>query len=104
MVNTRQKMYTSNSKVYKWFSENGFTDVFPFVHTRFSKDAYFQGLSFDGLASKGTQLVLYQIKSNCKPSKKIQNQMALASKNSGVILLWFDVVDRKGVCVYGDNK
>ena len=99
-MNTRQRMYESNSKARKWLIENEYKDIHFFPHTRFSKDIHFQGLSFDGCASFGKQFVLFQVKTNCKPTKKIQAQMKIASRGSNVILLWVDVVKKKGVQVY----
>jgi len=99
-MNTRDKMRRGNSKVRKLLAEAGFQDIHMFPHTRFSKDLHFLSLSFDGFASLGTKICLFQIKSNCKPSRAIQEQMAKASESSGAYLLWFDVVDREGVKVY----
>ncbi|MCM8786843.1 MAG: hypothetical protein NC935_02185 [Candidatus Omnitrophica bacterium] len=95
-MNNRQKMYLANSLTRGWLEEKGYKDIHFFLHTRYSKDVYFQGLSFDGCASKGKQFVLFQVKTNKKPSKKVLEQMRKASKHSGVILLWFNKLKGEG--------
>jgi hypothetical protein len=94
-MNKRQKMYITNSLVRKWLEANGYKDLHFFPHNRFSKDVHFQDLSFDGCASLGTQFVLFQCKTNCKPTKKVIEQMAKAEKSSSVKLLWFNKVKGK---------
>lgn len=101
-MNTRQKMYETNGKARKWLRENGFVDIHLFPHTRYSKDIHFQGLSFDGCASLGKKLALFQIKTNDKPTKKVQAQMKLASNDSGVILIWISVF-KKEIEVWDTN-
>ena len=91
-MNTRERMYETNGKARKWLKENKFVDVHLFPHNRFCKDVHFQGLSFDGCASLEKRFVLFQIKTNEKPSKKIQEQMAIASKESSVVLIWMSIV------------
>lgn len=100
-MSTRDKMYESNGKIRKWLVLNGFEDLHFFPHTRYSKDVHFKGLSFDGCCSYGKTFVLFQAKTNCKPTKKIQARMEIVTEASGVMLLWCDVVKRKGVQVYG---
>jgi len=90
-MNTRQKMYRSNTIARKWLQENNYKDVHFFPHTRFNKDIHFQGLAFDGCASYGKQFVLFQVKTNVKCPKKIQIQMSQAEKSSGVKMLWINV-------------
>ena len=104
-MNTRQRMYESNGKAREWLKENNFEDVHLFPHNRFCKDVHFLGLSFDGCASFERKFVLFQIKTNDKPSKKVQEQMKIASEDSGVILLWLSVV-KADISVWGnyDNK
>jgi hypothetical protein len=99
-MNNIQRMYESNSKVRKWLVKNKFNDLHFFPHTRFSKDVHFNGLSFDGCCSLGDKFILFQVKTNTKPTKEIQIKMKDVSEKSGVILIWFNVVKRKGVEVY----
>lgn len=94
------KMHRTNSKVRKWLVENGFKDINFFPHTRFIKDLHFQDLDFDGLASLGTQLVLFQTKSNTKPSKKTIELYRDVSNKYNILCLWIVWIDRKGLKVY----
>ena len=94
MTNT-SKMYRTNAKVKKWLVENGYSDINFFPHTRFIKDIHFQGEGFDGLASKGTVLVLFQCKSNCRATKKTMEEYKTISNKFGIHCLWFNSIDRK---------
>ena len=94
-MNTRLKMYETNGFVRAWLKQNNYKDVHLFPHNRFSKDIHFQGLSFDGCASLDTKFVLFQIKTNCKPTKKEQEQMKKAEQESYVKILWFNKVKGK---------
>ena len=100
MINKRNKMQRSNSKIRKWMILNEFKDISFFPHTRWIKDVHFQGLEFDGLASKGTQLVLFQAKSNCKISKAKLEEYRAVSEKYGIICLWANCIDKKGVEIY----
>jgi citrate lyase synthetase len=100
MINKRNKMYQTNFKIRKWLVENGYKDIHFFVHTRFIKDLHFQGLEFDGLASIDTTLVLFQCKTNCKPTKKKMQEYRQVSKKYGISCIWINCVDRKGVEIY----
>jgi hypothetical protein len=99
-MSNRTKMYDTNSKARKWLVENGFTEIHFFPHTRFSKDAYFKGLGWDGLATYGHRLALFQTKTNCACTKKVQEQMRIAAGESGVILIWINKIKRKGLDVF----
>ncbi len=89
-MNNRQKMYKTNSLVKKWLFKKGFKDIHFFPHTRYSKDVHFSGFSADGLARKENRLVLFQIKTNKKPTKKMLSLMNKIEKESGILLYWFD--------------
>jgi hypothetical protein len=95
-MNNRDKMYMANSLTRKWLEKHGYADIHFFPHTRWSKDAHFQGLSFDGCASYLRRFVLFQVKTNCKPTKAQIDQMRKAEKDSYVGLLWFNKVNGKG--------
>ena len=89
------KMSRSNVKAKKWMTKNGYRDIFLFPHTRFSKDLHFHDQEFDGLASHEDRVVLFQVKSNCKPTKqKVREYDALAAQ-FGIECLWFNAIDRK---------
>lgn len=90
-----QKCSRSNVKARNWMKENGFSDTHFFGHTRWSKDLHFQGLEFDGIASLGTTLVLFQVKSNCRCPKKTLAKYQTVSKLFGISCLWINAVDRK---------
>ena len=89
------KMSRSNVKARRWMEENDFRDIHFFPHTRWSKDLHFQDLEFDGLATAGATLVLFQVKSNCKATKKTLEQYEAVFKKFYVRCLWFNAVDRK---------
>lgn len=99
--NTIQKSYRTNKKAKDWLIKNGFRDIHLFPHTRFIKDVHFQGLDFDGIASINTTLVLFQIKSNRKPTKELQRLYKEVSVKFNILCLWINNVDRVGVEVYG---
>jgi hypothetical protein len=90
-------MYETNGKARAWLEKNGFTDIHFFPHTRFSKDAYFKGLGWDGLCSCGKLLTLFQTKTNRGCTKKTKEQMLIASRESGVVLVWINAKTRKGL-------
>jgi len=94
-MSNREKMYKTNSKAKAWLVEEGFTEIHFFPHTRFSKDAFFQGLGWDGLATLGHRLALFQTKTNCACTKKTRQRMKTASDNSGIILLWINYKTKK---------
>ena len=98
-------MYETNTKARAWLVKNGFTDVHFFPHTRFSKDAHFKGLGWDGIATLNKRLALFQTKTNCGCTKKVKEQMKLASYESSVILIWINAVTRKGldITLIADN-
>jgi len=96
-MNTRTKMYRTNTKIKKYLVKQGFKDIHFFPHTRWIKDVHFQNQEFDGIASKGTKLVLFQCKSNCKATKKILEQYKEISERFNILCLWINCMDRKGV-------
>ena len=97
MVNTRQKMWRSSSKIQKFMKTKGFTDITMFPHTRFSKDVHLKELEFDGMAIKENKIVLFQCKSNKKQSKKSQEEYRQFSKDHNCLALWFNAIDFGGV-------
>lgn len=103
-MNNRERMYQSNSRVRKWLIESKYVDIHLFPHTRFSKDVHFQGLNFDGCCSFETKFVLFQIKTNERPSKKILEQMRRISKKSKVSMLWFNCKKRNMIEVWVDGQ
>lgn len=105
-MSNRTKMYIANSKARKYLHDNGYTDIHLFPHNTWSKDIHFRGLSFDGLATIDNQLALFQIKTNCACTKKVQQQMQTISDDTGLVLLWINNIKRKGlqvVTTFKDN-
>lgn len=94
-------MHYSNSKVRKYLESNKFKDIYFFPHGRFARGYRNKDLEFDGICSKDKKLVLFQVKSNYKISKKLLKQYKKLSKEFGILCLWFDVVNRRGVKIYG---
>ena len=74
---------------------NGYNDIFFTPHTRWSKDIIFQFQEFDGLASRGDRVVFFQVKSNCRATKKTLREYAKLSAHFDIELLWFNIIDRK---------
>ena len=101
-MNNTRKMYRTNAKVKKWLIENGYKDINFFPHTRFIKDLHFQNQGFDGLASKGTILILFQCKTNYKATKKTIIEYEIISNKFGIRCLWFNNKGRKGLVVNND--
>jgi len=102
-MNTYSKMYSSNSKARKWLIEKGFTDIQLFPHTRWSKDIHIESLAFDGIAKNNSWVILFQIKSNEKPSQKILQKMFDLSQHYSNVMrfVWINCPDRKPIEVYG---
>ena len=94
-MSNRTKMYTTNGKARKFLVENGFTDIHFFPHTRYSLDAHFKGLGFDGLATFGNKLALFQTKTNNTCTKKVKAHMLKVAEESGVILIWINAKKRQ---------
>jgi len=102
-MNTRNKMYTSNSKVRKWLLENNYKYIYLYPHLRFMKDYNFEKKGFDGHCWKEGErfITFFQVKSNEKPSKQTLMDYKEIEMKYFCKCLWFTVVDRKGVEVYG---
>lgn len=105
-MTNRTKMWVTNQKARAWLVENGFTDIHFFPHTRFSKDAHFKGLGWDGIATLDKRLALFQTKTNRACTKKTLAQMKLAAAESYVMLIWFNNIKRKGlhITLTADNS
>jgi len=97
MVNKMSKMSRSNVKARKWMEANGYKDIHFFPHTRWSKDLHFSKLEFDGIASVGNTLVLFQVKSNCRATKKLLEAYEEVSERFNILCLWINAIDRVGI-------
>lgn len=100
MVNNYDKMRRSNSKIKLWLENNGFKNIHFFPHTRFIKDVDIDKLSFDGLATNGSSLILFQCKTNLKPSKRLLEDYEKLEKKYGIKCLFLSNFDRKGVVCF----
>jgi hypothetical protein len=100
-MNTISKMHRTNKRVKDWLILSGFKEIYMFPHGRFSRGFYINDFEFDGIANKENQIVLFQCKSNCKPTKKMQWKYKQFSKEYNCLALWFNAVDRKDLEVYG---
>lgn len=100
-MNNYSKMRRSNGKAREWLVNQGFENIHFFPHTRFLKGAHIQDEEFDGMCSDNIncKLILFQIKSNEKISKRKLNKYNNISKRYGIRCLWINVKDRKGVDV-----
>ncbi len=96
-MNNYAKMRKSNSKIRKWLTENGYTCITFFPHTRFSKDIWLGNLAWDGVAEINNKLVLFQCKTNVKPSKKLLEDYRKMANKYGCRCLYLSYFDRKGV-------
>jgi len=100
-MKNRNKMQRTNQKVRKWLIENKYKDITFFPHTRFSKDLHLLNLSFDGACSDNQgRIYFFQCKSNCKPTKKQQEDMKMFYVVSKCQAFWFNKPDRKPLEVY----
>ena len=93
-------MRRSNSKIKQWLLKEGYKNIHFFPHTRFVKDVNIDEVDFDGIASYNDKLVLFQCKSNLKPSKKTMLLYGALSKKYGAICLYLSNFDRKGVTCF----
>ena len=102
-MSTYDKMYSSNSKARKWLTERGFIQIQMFPHTRWNKDIHIGNLSFDGIARDDLCIILFQVKSNQRPTKKTQQEMSLLTEQykRAVRFVWINCPDRKEVEVFG---
>lgn len=96
-------MQRTNAKIRAWMTENGYQDITFFPHTRYQKDVHFQGQDFDGIASMGNKLVLFQAKSNCRATKKVIREYQELSLRMGISCLWINAIDRKGLEVNNEK-
>ena len=70
-MNTRQKMYATNTKIRKYLNENGFHNLYFFPHLRFSIDYLVDECGFDSFGwDKNNVLCFFQFKTNKKLPKK----------------------------------
>lgn len=101
-MNTRKKMYQTNTKIRKFLVSEGFVFLYFCPHLRFQKDYYFEGLPFDAIGwKKGEkQIYLFQFKTNKKPSKNILDNYKKIEKKYYVKLRWVTKFKRNKIVIY----
>lgn len=102
MVNTRTKMYTTNSHIRKFLIAQGFKNFYNFPHSRFLKDYHLEGQGFDALAWRDGEknISLFQFKSNLKPSKSTLEEYSKIENKYSVKCYWVTKFDRKNVEIF----
>lgn len=102
-MNTRNKMYRTNSAIKKEMFKLGFKDIYLFPHSRFMKDYIFEEMGFDAMAFRKDEKIIYlfQFKSNKKPSKAILKQYEKVAQEYCVKCVWATKFDRGEVKFYG---
>ena len=104
-----QKMSRSNVKAKRWMINNGYKNIFLFPHTRWSKDAHIISgdisAEFDGIATRENNIVFFQIKSNCRATKKMLRDYKTLEAVFGIECLWINAVDRqKGIEINNEKR
>jgi len=97
MVNNYSKMRRTNQKVREYLLKNNYKNLHFFPHNRFIKDLEIDNVYFDGICTKGKQLVLFQCKTNSKIPKKMLENYKKLEKKYGIRCLYFNWIDRKGL-------
>jgi len=100
MINTRKKMYWVNAKIKKKLKELGYSNIYLFPHLRFQKDYVVDGVRFDGIATINDSVLLFQNKSNRRPTKKELLQLMEVAIKYNCQTFWFVYKDRMGVEVF----
>lgn len=104
-----QKMSRSNVRSRIWMEANGYRNIFFFPHTQWSKDFHIIlgdiKTDFDGIATRENSIVFFQIKSNCRATKKMLRYYKTIDAVFGIECIWINVVDRqKGVEVNNEKR
>ncbi len=99
-INNRSKMHRTNSKIRQYLIKEGYTQLYLFPHSRFSKDYIIDGIGFDGICTKDNKIVFFQCKSNSKPSKKLLLDYKKLEKKYEIRCLFLSYFNRKGVMEY----
>lgn len=96
-INTRNKMYDTNSKIKKFLVEKGFENLYLFPHMRHIKDWIVDEIGFDAIGwKKGDKRIwLFQFKTNelCPP--KIREKFKSLSEKYNCIPVWITVFDKR---------
>jgi len=102
MVNRISKMRRTNRKIYNLLVKLGYTNIHFFPHLRYVKGVKFGKIEFDGIATKEDEkkLVLFQAKTNIRPSKKLIEKYKELSEEYGIECLFISRFDRQGIEIY----
>jgi len=89
-MNTRQRMYKTNSKIKKYLLELGFIHIYLFPHLRFCKDYILENQGFDALGFKigDKRVYFFQFKTNKKPNKQTLKEYAMLEEEYFIKCLW----------------
>ena len=99
-INNYAKMRRTNSKIRRYLTDNGYSHLYFFPHSRFSKDYIIDDIGFDGICTKDNKIAFFQCKSNAKPSKKLILEYRNLEKKYGIRCLYLSYFDRKGISEY----
>jgi len=105
-MNTRTKMYRTNSKIKKHLIGLGFHHFYLFPHSRFSKDYHFKDMPFDaiGFRDKDKSLYLFQFKTNCGCPKSVLEQYKKIQDEYYVKCWWVNAIDGGKIkCYFPDD-
>jgi hypothetical protein len=82
----------------------GYKNIRFFQHSRFQKDLDIDGLKFDGIATYNSKLVLFQAKSNTKPTREMMFCYKKVAKRYDIMCECMVHTDRKGVRIYSSSE
>jgi|GEM_PF-4379252 len=100
-MSNMDKMRMTNFKIRKYLTTLKFKNITFFPHTRFSKDLIIDDLGFDGICtSLGNKIVLFQAKTNTKPTKKLMIKYREFSQKYNVMCFYIVRINRKGVFIF----
>lgn len=96
-------MYQTNGKARAYLKLQGFESIYFFPHLRFMKDYHLAEEDFDAMGFKDKKIWFFQIKTNCKPTKKILERYKIKSKEYNCGFGWLNC--EKGVITeYGTRR
>ena len=96
-------MQRTNNIVRAWLTASGYKNLYFFPHGRFSKDYHIDDQDFDGICTYKNKIVFFQCKTNCKPTRKKLKEYDEMSDRFGIICLWFNYINRKGLEVNNEK-
>jgi hypothetical protein len=101
-MNTRLKMYETNSFIKKELIKQGFHNLYLFPHLRFIKDYIFEDVGFDAIGWKADdkRIYLMQFKTNEKPSKKMLEKFKAINEKYSCVCLWATKIKKNGVQIF----